>query len=59
MNAAGANWQMLLLGGVGHSFTNPGIDALNYPGFKYDPVADRRSWAAMRELFDETLGPVA
>jgi dienelactone hydrolase len=58
MNAAGADWQMLLLGGVGHSFTNPGIDALNLPGFKYDAAADRRSWAAMRDLFDETLGPV-
>jgi dienelactone hydrolase len=59
MSAAGVDWQMLLLGGVGHSFTNPLIDALNFPGFKYDATADRRSWAAMRELFDETLGPVA
>jgi dienelactone hydrolase len=58
MNAAGADWQMLLMGGVAHSFTNPGIDALGLPGFKYDAVADRRSWAAMRELFDEALGPV-
>jgi dienelactone hydrolase len=59
MNAAGADWQMLLLGGVGHSFTNPLIDALNYPGFRYDATADRRTWAAMRQLFDETLGPPA
>lgn len=59
MTAAGADWQMQVLGGVGHSFTNPGIDALNLPGFKYDAIADRRSWAAMRELFDEALGPVA
>jgi len=59
MTAAGADWQMQVLGGVGHSFTNPGIDALNLPGFKYDAQADRRSWAAMRALFDETLGSVA
>lgn len=59
MTAAGADWQMLLMGGVAHSFTNPQIDALNFPGFKYDAKADRRSWAAMRELLDETLGPVA
>ena len=59
MSAAGADWQMLLMGGVGHSFTNPLIDALNYPGFRYDATADRRSWAAMRELFDEALGPVS
>jgi dienelactone hydrolase len=58
MTAAGADWQMLVLGGVGHSFTNPGIDALGFPGFNYDAVADRRAWAAMRDLFDETLGPV-
>jgi dienelactone hydrolase len=56
MTAAGVDWQMLLMGGVGHSFTNPDVDALNYPGFKYDAVADRRAWAAMRQLFDETLG---
>jgi dienelactone hydrolase len=59
MTAGGVDWQMLVLGGVAHSFTNPDIDAFNYAGFAYDPVADRRSWAAMRALFDETLGPVA
>ena len=58
MTAAGADWRMLVLGGVGHSFTNPEIDAWNLPGFKYDAAADRRLWAAMRDLFDETLGPV-
>jgi dienelactone hydrolase len=59
MTAAKADWQMLLLGGVAHSFTNRDIDALGYPGFAYDATADRRSWKAMRDLFDETLGPVA
>ena len=59
MNDAGCDWHMQLLGGVAHSFTNIEIDAWNLPGFKYDATADRRSWAAMRELFDETLGPVA
>jgi dienelactone hydrolase len=55
MTAAGADWQMLVLGGVGHSFTNPEIDALGFPGFVYDTVADRRSWAAMRGLFGEVF----
>ncbi|MBW8814657.1 MAG: dienelactone hydrolase family protein [Caulobacterales bacterium] len=55
MTAAGADWQMLVLGGVGHSFTNPEVDALGFPGFVYDAVADRRSWAAMRALFDEVF----
>jgi dienelactone hydrolase len=55
--AAGIDWQLHLYGGVGHSFTNPHIDALNLPGFAYDETADRRSWQAMLNLFDETLEP--
>lgn len=59
MTEGGVDWQMLLYGGVGHSFTNREVDAMNFPGFRYDENADRRSWLAMRNLFDETLGPVA
>jgi dienelactone hydrolase len=55
--AAGIDWQLHLYGGVGHSFTNPDIDALNLPGFAYDETADRRSWKAMLDLFDEVLEP--
>ena len=55
MTAAGADWEMLVMGGVGHSFTNPGINALGLPGFAYDQTADRRAWAAMRQLFAETI----
>lgn len=53
--AAGIDWQLHLYGGIGHSFTNPDIDALGLPGFAYDEAADRRSWAAMLTLFEETL----
>jgi dienelactone hydrolase len=53
--AAGVDWQLHLYGGVGHSFTNPDIDALGLPGFAYDETADRRSWAAMLNLFEESL----
>jgi dienelactone hydrolase len=59
LTAAGVDWQLLLLGGVGHSFTNRGIDAYGFPGFAYDAAADRRSWRAMLALFDEVLGPSA
>ncbi|HYE28730.1 MAG TPA: dienelactone hydrolase family protein [Allosphingosinicella sp.] len=55
--AAGVDWQLHLYGGVGHSFTNPDIDALNLTGFAYDETADRRSWTAMLNLFDEALEP--
>ncbi|HEX8240664.1 MAG TPA: dienelactone hydrolase family protein [Allosphingosinicella sp.] len=53
--AARIDWQLHLYGGVGHSFTNPDIDAHGLPGFAYDEAADRRSWAAMLNLFDEVL----
>jgi dienelactone hydrolase len=57
MNEAGVDWQMLLFGGVGHSFTNRDIDRWGFAGFAYDATADRRSWRAMCDLFEETLGP--
>lgn len=58
MRAGGVDWQMLVYGGVGHSFTNREVNAMNRPGFHYDEKTDRRSWAAMRALFDEVLGEV-
>jgi dienelactone hydrolase len=51
MSAAGVDWQLLLLGGAGHSFTNREIDAYGFPGFACDASADRRSWRAMCDLF--------
>jgi dienelactone hydrolase len=56
MSEAGVDWQLHLYGGVGHSFTNPDIDALNIEGFAYHEAADRRSWQAMRNFFDQALG---
>ena len=55
MNGVGADWRLILYGGVGHSFTNPNVDALGRDGFRYDAVADRRSWAAMLDLFGEVF----
>jgi dienelactone hydrolase len=55
MKRAGADWQLHVLGGVGHSFTNRAIDALGYPGFGYDERADRRAWNLMLALFQEAL----
>lgn len=53
MREAGADWQMLIFGGVYHSYTSPKVDALNMPGLHYSESADRRSWAAMLALFEE------
>jgi dienelactone hydrolase len=58
MDAAGVDWRMNVYGGAGHSFTNPTVGDLGMPGFEYHKVTDRRSWAAMLDLFDEALGPV-
>jgi dienelactone hydrolase len=59
MTAAGADWQLLTFGGVGHSFTNPDIDTLGYPGFGYDAQAERRSWRALQDFLAESLQPPA
>ena len=51
LEAAGADWQMLVLGGARHGFTLPG-DA-------YDERADRRWWRALLGLLDEVMPAVA
>ena len=55
MTAAGADWQTAVYGGAEHGFTNPHAGRAGLPGLKYDAAADRRSWAAMGELFDEVF----
>lgn len=55
MQNAGADWQLHIFGGVGHSYTNREIDAMSMPGFAYNERADRRAWQLMLSLFDEVL----
>lgn len=50
-----ADWNIELYGGVGHSFTNPKADEAGMPGVAYHEASDRRSWASMLRLFDETI----
>ncbi|MGZ3245792.1 MAG: dienelactone hydrolase family protein [Croceibacterium sp.] len=54
MDAAGADWHFHSYGGVKHGFTNPAPP--HSPAVAYDASADRQSWAAMFELFDEVFG---
>jgi dienelactone hydrolase len=56
MTDAGVDWQMVLYGGTGHSFTNRWVDSMNIPGFAYAPAADERSWRKMRNFLGEILG---
>ena len=53
MDAAGGNWHLHSYSGVKHGFTNP-APPLN-PAVAYDASADRQSWAALFELFDEVF----
>lgn len=54
MRAGKVDWQMILYGGVVHSFTNPTAARLGRPEMaRYDANADARSWQQMRAFFDE------
>jgi dienelactone hydrolase len=53
MRAAGADCQTIIYSGAKHSFANP--FASNNPGMGHDPLADKRSWCAMRAHFDEAF----
>ncbi len=55
MRQAKVDWQMVYYGGAVHSFTNPDAGKAGIKGVAYDEAADRRSWQAMRDFFDEIL----
>ena len=45
-----------LYGGVLHAFTVPGATDYCMAGLRYDRTADERSWRAMLDLFEESIG---
>ena len=54
MDAVRADWHFHSYAGVEHGFTNPRtFDGSPNPA--YNPSADRQSWRAMLDFFDETL----
>lgn len=53
LNQAKADWTMIYYSGTKHSFTDPGADAHNVDGLKYNKSADQRSWQAMQDFFKE------
>lgn len=55
MEAKGADWQLHLFGGVGHSYTNPAIGSIGRAGFAYDATAERRAWAMAMSLLEEVF----
>jgi dienelactone hydrolase len=54
-SAAVRDWQVISYGNTLHGFTNPAADGSMMRTARYNEQADRRSWAAMRNLFDEVL----
>jgi dienelactone hydrolase len=55
MRDAKVDWQLVAYGGAVHAFTDPGADKYNSPAVGYHAKADRRSWLAMRNFFDEAF----
>jgi dienelactone hydrolase len=54
MTDAKVDWQVVLYGGAMHAFTLPEANSPEH-GTQYDPVAAKRSWQAMSDLFKATL----
>ena len=56
MRAGGVrDWQVISYGNTLHGFTNPAADGSMMRTALYSGQADRRSWAAIKTLFDEVL----
>lgn len=53
MRAGGVDWQLVQYSGAVHSFTEKGAGNDNSKGAAYNEAADRRSWRAMKDFFEE------
>jgi dienelactone hydrolase len=49
------DWQFIYFGNAAHSFTEPEADRRGMPGLAYEKRADARSWAALRNHFEEAF----
>jgi dienelactone hydrolase len=57
MRGGGVDWTLVKYSGAVHAFTQEGAGSDNSKGAAYNATADRRSWRAMRDFFDEVLAP--
>jgi dienelactone hydrolase len=55
MKAAGAKFRVITYPGVKHGFTNPDAGKAGMDALEYNAEADKKSWAAMLELFKEVF----
>jgi dienelactone hydrolase len=57
MDAAGVDWQLKAYSNAVHAFTNSEVDKYGLDGARYNAEADRRSWKAMQNFWDEVFRP--
>lgn len=55
MKEVKANYQINIYSGAQHAFTNPAADSHHIPGIAYNEQADKRSWAAAKDFFEEVF----
>lgn len=55
MTGAQVDWQVHVYGGTQHAFTNPQAHDASL-GLVYNSLAEKRSWLAMTNLFNEVFG---
>jgi dienelactone hydrolase len=53
MKETRANYQINIYCDAQHAFTNPAADSHHMQGVAYNEQADKRSWAAMKDFFEE------
>ena len=51
---AGVDWQLHVYGHTSHAFTNPEANEPDF-GLIYNPKANKRSWVAMQNFFEEVF----
>jgi len=56
MTAAGAKFEVISYPHAKHSFTNPNADKVGMEALAYNSEADKKSWAAMLDLFKQVFG---
>ncbi|MDY6782596.1 MAG: dienelactone hydrolase family protein [Cyanobacteriota bacterium] len=59
MQTAGTNWQLVMYGEAVHSFTDPNAGDDPSKGTAYNAEADKLSWEAMKNFFDEIFSDIS
>jgi dienelactone hydrolase len=57
MDAAKVRYEVIEFPGAKHGFTNPAADKAGVPGLAYNAKADEASFAALKKVLEEELGP--